>query len=291
MIGGARFCRGGFISVGAVCQRTFSVCFGSVVSCVVGLICLVKRKQALRGRNLSRDSQAEGAPRVHRASGVDYTPGAFFAMPIGHPSHASENPAAEPRPALGVGVPFTSSRYRHCQVVALGGSGGIGFPVLRRRSGATRRVNSSLRSHRTQRSLCRRVCSGLNKTLFASIGPNLRWRGHRLCCPATPGRSSTVEQQRYQPGRIKPGRGHRLDGMSRVRLLAPTRNITKIPPHVKDLSTHVPHPFAEVDLDTVAALRHSWRLGGRSQQELAKEEPHAWTRAFVSTRRLSALCR
>jgi len=33
------------------------------------MICLVKRSQALRGRNLTRDSQADGAPMVHRALG------------------------------------------------------------------------------------------------------------------------------------------------------------------------------------------------------------------------------
>jgi len=48
----------------------FTLWVESVVTFVVGLICLVKRKQALRGRNLSRDSRAEGAPRVHRASGM-----------------------------------------------------------------------------------------------------------------------------------------------------------------------------------------------------------------------------
>ena len=48
----------GFISVGAVCQRFFQVCFAVVVSSVLGLSCLVKRKLAMRGRNLPRDSRA-----------------------------------------------------------------------------------------------------------------------------------------------------------------------------------------------------------------------------------------
>ena len=146
---------------------------------------------------------------------------------------------------LGSGVCVTSSGYRHCQVVALDSRGGIGFPVLRRGSGATRRVNSSLRSHRTRRSQCRRVCSGLNKTLFASVGPNLRCRGRQLRCPATPGRFSTVEKQRCQLGRIKPSRGHRLDGMSPARSLAPPRDIAKIPPHViRFVYGFRPPPFA-----------------------------------------------
>ena len=144
---------------------------------------------------------------------------------------------------LGSSVCVTSSGYRHCHVVALDSRGGIGVPVLRRRSGATRRVDSSLRSHRTRRSHCRRVCSGLNKTLFASVGPNLPCRGHQLRCPATPGRSSTVEEQRCQLGRIKPGRGHRLDGMSPTRSLAPTQGIRRIPPHVVDSSRVTPPPF------------------------------------------------
>ena len=109
-----------------------------------------------------------------------------------------------------------------------------GVPSQRRRSGATRRVDSSLRSHRTRWSYCHRVYSGLNKTLFASIGPNLPCRGHQLRCPATPGRASTVEEQRCQLGRIKPGRGRRLDGMSPTRWLAPTQGIRRIPPHVVD---------------------------------------------------------
>jgi hypothetical protein len=40
--------------------------------------CLVKRSQALRGRNLARDSQADGAPRVHQAPGRSRGPGLLF---------------------------------------------------------------------------------------------------------------------------------------------------------------------------------------------------------------------
>src|SRR5262245_54492273 len=40
--------------------------------------CLVKRSQALRGRNLTRDNQADGAPMVHQASGDNKLPEAFL---------------------------------------------------------------------------------------------------------------------------------------------------------------------------------------------------------------------
>jgi hypothetical protein len=186
---------------------------------VLRLKCLVKRKEALRGRNLSRDSRASGAPMVHQTSGVHVTSEVVFLTPIGHPNHASENPSSNSNRLSTPCAGLTSLGYRHCHAVALDSRSGIGVPILRRRSGATRRVNSSLRSLRTQRSLCRYVPSGLNKTLFASIGPDLRWRGHHLRCPATPGRFSTGEKQRCQMGRIKPGRGHRLDGMFPTQLL------------------------------------------------------------------------
>ena len=219
-----------FISVGAVCQRLSTGCFLRVVSFMLSLVCLAKRKRALRGRNLPRDSQAKGAPRACQASGVQGTPAAFF-VPFGHPCHASKNPIRDGWVKTVAFVRFSWSRF---VVVALGILGGIISPIQRRRSGATRRVDSSLRSHRTRRSECRHVYSGLNKTLFASVGPNLRCRGHRLRCPAKPGRLPQAERQRCQSGRIKPGRGHRHDGMPRVRSLAPVRDIAGIPPHVVD---------------------------------------------------------
>ena len=46
------------------------------------LKCLVKRKEALRGRNLSREIQVEGAPRVHPTSGVHVASGSFSAHPL-----------------------------------------------------------------------------------------------------------------------------------------------------------------------------------------------------------------
>ena len=56
------------------------------------LKCLVKRKEALRGRNLSRDSQVEGAPMVHPTSDVHVASEVVFCAPIGHLRDASENP-------------------------------------------------------------------------------------------------------------------------------------------------------------------------------------------------------
>ncbi len=183
----ARSRRPAFISVGAVCQRVFRVWVERVILFVLRLKRLVKQREALRGRNLPRDSQIGGAPMVHPASGVHVAPEAVFLKPIGHLRHASENPPSKPRKAPTSGVAVTSSWCRHCQVVARDDSGGIGFSVLRRGSGATRRWNLSLRGRRARRSQCRRACSGPNKTLFASVGPNLPCRGLRLRCPATPG--------------------------------------------------------------------------------------------------------
>ena len=105
--------------------------------------------------------------------------------------------------------------------------------ILRRRSKATRRLNSPLRSHRTGRASRRTVSSGLNKTLCASVGPNSRCRGHRPANPDLPG-SSLRGEKRRRLGRMNAGRGHRLDGMPRTRSLASTQDIAKIPPRVVD---------------------------------------------------------
>ncbi len=64
-----------------------------------------------------------------------------------------------------------SSAY--CQI------SGIIFTVLHRLGVAMRRWDSSLRSHRAWWSQCQHACSGLNKTLFASAGPNSLQRGHQ----------------------------------------------------------------------------------------------------------------
>ena len=89
---------------------------------------------------------------------------------------------------------------------------GIASSVLRHCGEVTRRWNSSLRSHRTWRSQCRRVYSGLNKTLFAPVGPNSHGRGHQGANPAEPGPSPV--EKRGLLGRLKAGRGHRRGGES-----------------------------------------------------------------------------
>src|SRR4030042_218575 len=91
----------GFISVGAVCQRSFSVWLESVVTSVVGLICLVKRKRALRGRNLSRDSQAEGAPR---GRGPRWLAGGRFFVPLRTPEPCLRKSRGEAAPGARVKV-------------------------------------------------------------------------------------------------------------------------------------------------------------------------------------------
>src|SRR5208337_1611565 len=108
--------RHAFISVGAVCQRVFRVWVERVVLFVLCLKCLVKRKEALRGRNLPRDSQVKGAPKACRASAADSAPEAL-SLPLGHPCHASENPSSNLARTLTSGVAVTSCGHRHCQVV------------------------------------------------------------------------------------------------------------------------------------------------------------------------------
>ena len=54
--------------------------------------CLVKRSQALRGRNLTRDSWADGEPMTHQASGDSSCQGPFSLPAIGHLRYTSENP-------------------------------------------------------------------------------------------------------------------------------------------------------------------------------------------------------
>ena len=113
-----------------------------------------------------------------------------------------------------------------CQRLRLGGF----LSVLRR--WAAGRVDSSLRSHRTWRSYCRHVCSGLNKTLFASVGPNSRCRDHRQTLPAEPGSPGRVAswiaflQEHCLPGRMKASRGHRRDATCAL-----VRHVEQLPPH------------------------------------------------------------
>ncbi len=91
------------------------------------------------------------------------------------------------------------------------------WAVLRSLREAAGRVNSSLRSHRTWRSYCRHVFSGLNKTMYASVGPNSRYRGHRQALQAerwsawTTALMTVAASELCLSGRMKAGRGHRLD--------------------------------------------------------------------------------
>src|SRR5688572_20577059 len=113
-----------------------------------------------------------------------------------------------------------------CQQLGFGGR----WSVLRR--GAAGRVDSSLRSHRTWWSYCRYVYSGLNKTLFASVGPNSHCRGHRQTLPAkpeSPGKAATFIasfQENCLSGRINASRGHRRDVTHSLAWRA-----RKLPPH------------------------------------------------------------
>ena len=58
--------------------------------------------------------------------------------------------------------------------------GGTRNALPRRETSMTRRVNSSLRSRPTSEAQCSAVRSGLDKILFASVGPNSHGRGHRF---------------------------------------------------------------------------------------------------------------
>ena len=217
--------RRAFISVGAFVQAVVCTFFGAMVGLMVCLSRLVKRKQALRARNLSRDRQADGASMASRASGHSERsePEAVFSQPFEHLSHASENAAAEPLlrrlrdrvvARVRVAIRVLSVHGWH---FASSGPGGTDRSVSRAGSCRSRRLNSSLRSHRTRRSWCRRVCSGLNKTLFASTGPNSPCRDHRGALSAKPESGRPAEEasadtsQRCPSGRMKAYRGHRCD--------------------------------------------------------------------------------
>jgi len=98
---------------------------------------------------------------------------------------------------------------------------GIKSSVLRHWGIVTRRVNSSLRSHRTRRSYCRRVYSGLNKTMYASVGPNSRCRGHQGANPAEPG--SSHEEKECLLGRMRNRLRHNVSLRVRGQRKKPTR--------------------------------------------------------------------
>ena len=106
---------------------------------------------------------------------------------------------------------------RRVMAFTFGPISGIVSAVRRGLNPATRRLDSSLRSHRPQRSLCRYASSGLNKSLFASVGPNSHGRDHR---------------QDSSPGRINPSRGHRLDVTPNLQSLADIPGVATIPPRI-----------------------------------------------------------
>ena len=134
-------------------------------------------------------------------------------------------------------VMFAMARAWSCSLVAMDvalcqGGGMVG--AVRRRWGvATRRVDSSLRSHRACQSHCWYACSGLNKTLFASTGPNSRLRGHQASTGSLMTNESLCKEQDSSClGRMKPTRGHRCDGASLRQSMPELLNATAIPPYV-----------------------------------------------------------
>ncbi len=81
--------------------------------------------------------------------------------------------------------------------------GGMDQTIIRLRAKQTSRSNLSLRSHRAQGSQYRYAYPGLNKTLFAPIGPNLRCRGHRRATTPKPANSLASGEENHLSGRIK----------------------------------------------------------------------------------------
>ena len=103
---------------------------------------------------------------------------------------------------------FTWDGLRWLVVFAVNCRDGSGSSVLRSLASAAGRLNSSLRSHRTWRSHCRHVSSGLDKTMYASVGPNSRCRGHQPAVQAKPWSlaaawSTAIPGARCWPGRMK----------------------------------------------------------------------------------------
>ena len=231
-----------FISVGAFCQRVFRVCFGAIVLSMLRLKRLVKRKEALRGRNLSRDSRAEGAPTASPTSDSFVASEVVLCASVGRPSHASKNPSSRPVEAITSSVLATSSSHRPPKVVTR--LCGIVFPVQRRTSDAAWRLHSSLRSRRTQRAYCRCVSSGLNKTLFASVGPNSHGRSRRQAA------SRLRECFTRKAGWMKSSRGFRLDGTPSAERSPRPQGVARMPHAISSislgdlLSLPVGHPSA-----------------------------------------------
>ncbi len=116
--------------------------------------------------------------------------------------------------------------YAYCHIC------GIFYAVLHCLDVAMRRLDSSLRSHRAWWSHCQHACSGLNKTLFASAGPNSHGRGHRRSTTFAAADRLRAEEDNISPGRKKLSRGHRLDGTSVPKSVTEPVDATSIPPHI-----------------------------------------------------------
>ena len=106
--------------------------------------------------------------------------------------------------------------------------GGTHRALSRREASKTRRLNSSLRSRRTAEAQCSAVCPGLDKTLFASVGPNSHGRGHRISKAGAP---VVSPPHACAPGRIKPCRGLRADEAS-FRRVPELVDVGIVPPYV-----------------------------------------------------------
>ena len=113
---------------------------------------------------------------------------------------------------------------------------GIVFSVRYCSGLAMRRLDSSLRSHRAWRSQCQHAYSGLNKTLFASVGPNSHGRSHRRSTILDVVNHLQTKKDISSLGRKMLTRGHRLDGTFVSRsfsvVSAKLSNATNIPPYI-----------------------------------------------------------
>ena len=115
-------------------------------------------------------------------------------------------------------------------------NGEMGQSVHHCSGSAMWRLDSSLRSHRAWRSQCRHAYSGLDKSLFASVGPNSRWRGHLQSTILVVINYLQAKKDISSQSRMKPSRGHRLDGtfVSRYFSLVSAKltNAANIPPYI-----------------------------------------------------------
>ena len=116
-------------------------------------------------------------------------------------------------------------------------NGGTGQTILHYSGSAMWRLDSSLRSHRAWRSQCRHAYSGLNKTLFASVGPNSHGRGHLRSTILGVINDLHAKKDISSLGRMNPSRGHRLDGTFISRsfswVSAKLTNAANIPPYIR----------------------------------------------------------